>query len=408
MERRGFFTDPAKWIAPVAILTIVGWLLVEKDSRSRNSELLAAHQQTLKQHEKDWARREIDYQLAARDAAVARERRHRDEWLAAMGGPLGVALRDPELTLTGMIEELARACAPGSRAHARAERFTEFKVFIELPAANERAALAEVARALLAQTSEYVHRIQFSHAGTLIGELDRRGIESIFDWTNAPVSQIEKLIVDPEHSEPPTFVGAVGSQPQTAIVEPQNLPEEFREQNRAEQRFRDVYEQASKHLRAALELQIEAVNVAGAKSPRDFDERRATLAKADSTAANAKAVLANPVAEYERVLREQKLDPIYIRAATRTVAQSYDRSPDAVVKIFDLVARRSRSADEFLDVMKRNLSFWNYRPIEQHYEFQDNRARDEYQRAIRKFDDDSRALQVAIEAWAGSRKKTSP
>ena len=78
------------------------------------------------------------------------------------------------------------------------------------------------------------------------------------------------------------------------------------------------------------------------------------------------------------------------------------------MKIFDLVARRSRSADEFLDVMKRNLSFWNYRPIEQHYEFQDNRAQDEYQRAIRKFDDDSRALQVAIEAWAGSRKKTSP
>jgi len=408
MERRGFFTDPAKWIVPVAILTIVGWLLVEKERKSTHWQLLTAHQQALKQHEKDWARREIDYQLAARDSAVARQRHHRDEWLAAMGGPLGVALKDPELTLTGMIEELARACAPGSRAHARAEHFTEFKVFIELPAVTERAALAEAVRALLAHTSAYVHRIQFSHAGALIGELDRRGIESIPDWTNTPVSQVEKLIVDPEHSEPPTFVGAVGSQPQTAIVEPQNLPEEFREQNRAEQRFRDVYKQASDQLRSALELQIDTVNVAGVKSPRDFDERHATLAKADTAAAYAKAILTKPVAEYERVLRESNLNPIYIRAATRTVAQSYERSPEAVVKIFDLVARRSRSAAEFLDVMKRNFSFWTFRPIEQHYEFQDDRAKDDYQRAIRKFDDDSRAIQAAIDAWAGPREKTSP
>src|SRR5258705_4521476 len=125
-----------------------------------------------------------------------------------MGRPLGLALRDPELTLTGMIEELARQCAPpGSRARARADRFTEFKVLIELPAPAERVRLAEVARSLLSHTAEYVHVLQFSHADALAGEIDRRGIESISDWTNAPTSEIEKLIVDPEHSEPATFVG---------------------------------------------------------------------------------------------------------------------------------------------------------------------------------------------------------
>jgi hypothetical protein len=405
MERPTFFYDPAKWIVPVALLTIIGWLVVEKERKSRHSQLLAAHQQALKQHEKDWARREIDYQLGARDVAVARERRHREEWLRAMGGPLGVALKDPGLTLTGMIEELARACAPGSRAHARAERFSEFNVFIELPVATERAALAEIARSLLAYTSEYVHRVQFSHAGALVGELDRRSIESISDWSNAPIARIEKLISDPEHSEPPTFVGAVGSQPQTTSVEPQNLPEEFREQNRAEQQFQARCKQANQQLVSAMEFQSDAVNLAGAKSARDFDDRRATLARAEKIAAEAKAVLADPVAEYERVLRERKLDSVYVRAATRTAAQTYGRSPEAILKVFDLLARRSRSAAEFLDVMKNNFSLWTYSAIEQRYEFQDNRAQEDYLRAIRKFDNDSRAIQAAIEAWSAPSGK---
>jgi hypothetical protein len=402
MERRGFFSDPAKWLLPLIGLTVLGWFLVEQNAKSRTSQVLAAHQQVLKQHEKEWARREVDQQLAAHDARLARQRRHREEWLAAMGGPPGVALKDPDLTLTGMIEELARQCAPlGSRAHARADRFSEFKVLIELPIPAERTNLAEVARLLLSYTAEYVHRLQFSHAGALLGEIDRRGIESISDWTNAPNSEVEKLILDPEHSEPPTFLGAVEPKPQTSISEPQNLPEEFRQQNQAEQQFQELYKRANQQLRSAIELQADAVNLAGVRAVRDFDERRAALERADSLATSARAVLANPVVAYERILGERNLDPIYIRAATRTAAQSYERSSGTVLKIFDVLAQRSRSASAFLDIMRRNFGSWVFHAIEQQWEFSDGRARQDYERTIHKFDDDSRALQSAIEAWAG-------
>src|SRR5206468_2953062 len=118
MERRGFFSDPAKWLLPVIALTVVGWLLVEQGAKSQATQVWAAHQRAIKEHEKECARREVDQQLAAHDAGLARQRHFRQEWLAAMGSPLGVALKDPDLTLTGLIEELARQCAPpGSRAH---------------------------------------------------------------------------------------------------------------------------------------------------------------------------------------------------------------------------------------------------------------------------------------------------
>jgi hypothetical protein len=402
MEGQLFFNNPAKWLLPVIVLTVVGWLLVERDAKSRVSQALAAHQRNLKQHEKEWARREVDQQLAAHEAGVTQQRRRRQEWLKIMGGSLGVALKDPGLTLTGMIEELATQCAPpGSRVHARADRFTEFKVFIELPARMERAELAGIARPLLSHTAPYVHRLQFSHAGTLVGEIVRPGIESISDWTNAPNNQIEKLIVDPEHSEPPTFVGAVEPEPQTRLTEPQNLPEEFRQQNQADREFLDLCKRASQQLYSAIELQADAINLAGLKSVRDFNERRAALERADSVATSARTVLANPVAAYERILRARNLDPTYIRAATRTTAQSFEPSSGALQKVLGALDQRSRSAGDFLDLMKRNFGLWTFHAIEQRWEFSDDRARQDYERATRKFDDDSRALQSAVEAWAG-------
>jgi hypothetical protein len=401
MEEQGFFNNPIKWLLPVIALTVVGWLLVERDAKSRMSEALTAHQRNLKQHEKEWAHREVDQQLAAHEARVAQERRRREEWLKMMGGPRGVALKDPELTLTGMIEQLAAQCAPpGSRVHARVDRFTEFKVFIELPAPMQPAELAGMARSLLSHTAQYIHRLQFSHAGSLIGEIDRRRIESISDWTNAPNGEIEKLIVDPEHSEPPTFIGAVEPEPQTRLTEPQNLPEEFRRQNQADREFQDLCQRASQQLYSAIELQADAINLAGVKSVRDLNERHAALERADSVATSARTVLASPVAAYERILREHNLDPIYIRAAARTATQSYGPSSAAVLKVLGALDQRSRSASDFLDLMKRSFGSWTFHAIEQRWEFSDDRARQDYERAMRKFDDDSRALQSAIEVWA--------
>jgi len=392
--------------AIAATLACGAWIGLERRQESLAKELAAAHQKTIAAHNEQFELREVDRQIAARDEAVRRDRRYDDEYTAALGGPIDVALKRPDLTILGMIHELARACSPsGSVPHVSVDRFTDFAVLIDLPRQETNAALAEIAKCLLQHSSQYLNAVRFSHHGRVLAQLDRRAIESIPDWAQATPADIEKLLVNPEFSEPPTFVGA----PQAAerqIQEPQNLPPEVQRQKVAEERFAEAYHRADAQLRAAFQQQIAAVNFAGVKLLSDLEERSKFLTEAERAAGEAKRVLAEPVVEYERILRQQQLDPVYIRAAARTASQGYARSRQAVTQVFGALEERSTCARQLLAAMKTHFGAWTYEPFQDRLDFHDPAAQQDYAAAIKKFNTASDALANAVQAWLRASQGT--
>lgn len=400
MQRRVSFAASFMTMAIAAAITIAAYKGLERWQVSQNAKLRAAHEKNLAALQERLAVRDTERQIEAHDATIARQRRFQQEIITALGGPVGAALKHPELTILGMLQEVARACAPkGSVPHAAVDRFTEFTLFIDLPDALDRPALAEIARCLLAHSAQYVSSVQFSHDRSVLAVLDRRGIESIADWANASNSAVEKALIDPEYSQPVTFVG-VAPPAEQKVHELQNLPEEGRRQRMAEERFADAFKLADSQLRSALEWQMAAVNLAGVRGVGELDERRKILMDAERAGAEARRVLANPILEYERVLESQKLDPIYIRAAVRTATQNYTTSRPAAGKVFAAFDERSRCASEFLATMKRHVGAWTYQPFQDRFEFHDAAAQLDYAAATKKFDAASRALETAIIEWA--------
>jgi hypothetical protein len=374
-------------------------IALERHQQSRETELVAAHQKSIAARKEQFELREVKRQINARDETVRRQRRYYDEYVAALGGPLDAALKHPELTILGMLQELARACSPpGSAPHVSVERFTDFTVLIDLPGQETNPALAKIAHCLLLHASQYLNGVRFSCRGRVVAQLDRRGIESAADWAKATAADVQKLLVEPDFSEPPTFVGAVPPVEQP-IQEPQNLPPEVQRQKLAEERFVEAYKRADAQLRSAIERQTEAIDLTGVKLAGDLDERGKLLAEAERAAAEAKRVLGDPVIEYERILQQQQLDPVYIRAAARTATQTYANSRRAVARIFAALDERSTCARQFLATMKAHFGAWTYQPFQDRIDFHDPTAQQDYAAAIKRFKSASDALVGAVEGW---------
>src|SRR5688572_18176361 len=267
MPRRTSLAISLMFTAIAATITVAACIWLERWQASQNATLQSAHEKTVATLQERFDVRDAKRQIEAHDATVARRRRFQQEIVAALGGPVGAALKHPELTLRGTLQQLARACAPqGSVPHVAVDRFTEFTVVIDLPDQQPRLALAEIAQRLLTHSAQYFHHVRFSHDGNVLAQLDRRAIESIADWTKTTVPAVEKLLIDPEYSQPPTFVGAPVPPAEQQVHELQNLPEENRRQRIAEERFGEAFRRADAQLRAALDRQIAAVNFAGIMS----------------------------------------------------------------------------------------------------------------------------------------------
>src|SRR5688572_5756162 len=115
--------------AIAATLTVAICIGLERHQESLEKKLLAGHQKSIAARQEHFELREVRRQIEARDGALRRGRRHHEEYVAALGGRIGTALKDPALPILGMLHELTRACSPpGSVPHVRVERFTEFNL----------------------------------------------------------------------------------------------------------------------------------------------------------------------------------------------------------------------------------------------------------------------------------------
>jgi hypothetical protein len=114
--------------------------------------------------------------------------------VAAMGGPVAAAAKDPLTDIAGMIRTVAGQCSGEPRcATVTVDRFTEFTLKIDLNVADAARSRAAIARCVLQQVFPYVYHLQFVRGGSVIAELDRQAIESVPDWASADLATIDTL-----------------------------------------------------------------------------------------------------------------------------------------------------------------------------------------------------------------------
>lgn len=186
--------------------------------RAEQARLEREHAQAFRERDTHWA--EAAWQLRQQleretwperqqwtsnaHAAVQRERR---ELEAALGGPVPMVVKNPDLSLSAMIHGVALACTPaGTRAAVTVDRFTEFDLVLALPGLETRLVLADCARCILEPCAPYLHSLRFTYDTNVLAALDRRQLDRVAQWDGATRDQVLELF---QAADQPRAAGAV-------------------------------------------------------------------------------------------------------------------------------------------------------------------------------------------------------
>lgn len=319
-----------------------------------------------------------------------------------MGGPVAAAAHNPKSSIGESIEAVARACAPeGAQVRVRVDRFTEFTALIELPRPAAQPALAELARCILSQGSDYFYRLQFSYRGGLLAELDRQAIEAVANWERVSVAEVQRLWSNSGEGQSAVAQAGDGRNldPNADKEEDQNLTMESRVQNQALATFRASLERAQNFFKSAQESYRHAVEPGDLLRVADVGAKRVLLKQAEAQAAQARVVLEDPAAEYRRIMDAAHLDEVYARAAARSMASRYDRSRAAAAEMFNRFSAHLRASGRLLDALGRNLGEWGYDPTTKVFGFQSAAAHADIKPALAESEASIQSLNSAIEQW---------
>jgi hypothetical protein len=385
-----------------ALVTGVTWWVLHNRATARQMEITAAHRETFAALQQEWARHRAQREVAAHQAARERARRQEQELETAMGGPAAAAAKKPGISIAESIQGVARACAPrATQVRVRVDRFTEFSALLELPSRLEAPALAELARCILGHSSAYLHRLQFSYRGSLLGELDRRAIESVADWRSVTLAEVQRAMATTEgRAEAVASVGSPPLEPPPAEREAeQNLTPEARRQLQVSEAFHASMKTAHQRLSSALESHRQATDLAGVGTLQDLEAKKTLLQQADALASQAEAVLVDPAAEYRRLLEEARLDEVYVRSAVRTVALRYDALRSATAEMFGKLAADLQSSNSLLEALEKHWGDWTYNAQQRKFSFLTS-AQGDIKGALEQGEVTTRALELSLAQWA--------
>jgi hypothetical protein len=366
---------------------------------SRTQRLYAEANARSAQQTKEWAQRKAAREISAHEAALEREERHRREIVATCGGPGQAVRSDVRLSIREMLRQLALVCVPAvSQVTARVDRFTEFDVVIVLARDASLSELSEWARCVLAQSAPYLYGLRFVRHDAVVGELDRRAIESVTDWSIAPLATVQERLVSmsagaAQRSTNPSFMPS----PVAASNEDQS-DDAYRVQ-RATEAFNSSAAQNDAAFNGLLSLLNGATDLKQFRTQGQIREKRQQLQIAFEQFESAKRFLSNPSASYEALLRQQEIDPIFIQAATRDFRQRKFAAQQHMRRVLLAVDRQQSSVLEYLAVMEEQWGFWQTKPRSQMIEFETPDAQDAYRTAADQVQAAQAELEVALSDW---------
>jgi hypothetical protein len=166
---------------------LVGWLVMAVYHSNRMADLKSQHSSQVRSLRGRW-----------QSERTRRRAEYRKELEAAWGGGVKAAVKDPGLGIREMLRQAGTAACPqASRVDVKVDNFTAFDVYLTVREALSKEEASSVVKKILAGCGKYVNSISFVYSDNVVKMIDKRGIDTMPDWSSAELARVSELMIDP-------------------------------------------------------------------------------------------------------------------------------------------------------------------------------------------------------------------
>lgn len=386
-------------VAALIVIFFLGWAVwILFDGRE--SRLGEEQQRFLSEQRIAWAQEDEQRALAAKQAAAERAKVRAEKLVAALGGPLEAAFKNPDLNIRQMLNAVALACAPpNSSVSVAVDRFTEFIVYVTLPDPLSSAQLAEISQRLLQKIVPYVHSVRFIQNHVVLAELDWPAIESVGNWSTVSLPEVERLLSPASTPEPPAPVVATTEDGAASTSGPADLTEDQKKIASANSLLKEHYNQHVSALNALVASLDQATRLDTVLTHERLQARVLWLDQVATQLADERNFFLNQSADLESLLKPQQLDPLAIGIIVRNFKDRAQPESGILEGVFDAIGAYREQIQVFLKAMGARWGEWQADSSTKQILFTSGTARAAYLSGSEQYTKSGQALQRAFRAW---------
>lgn len=316
---------------------------------------------------------------AARKLANAGEldahaRQYKEKLLAAWGGPIEAAVKNPDYGIAAMLEALGKASAPpGSGVQVKVDLFTEFEMKINLPR-RSNTNVSGLCLNILRHGLPYLSSLRIFDQGNLVADLDERLIATKADWGNATAMDVQDLLVN-------GFIAPSARADQPSInpgAEADEVSPERQALKRATDNYNTLVRDHHRRLSEVITCQNQAFDLHDVRSEADMQAKVKALQTNQETLNEVRAFLLHPSGEYERLLQQEKFNALLISILLRKPARVEAQQAPTWEDLLSAVDERQRWCSRLVSEMTRGYGTWQIDSKDGTIRFSANDLRDLY------------------------------
>jgi hypothetical protein len=391
-----------------AIATVVALLLawfVAVIFNVRESSLRTGQLAFVQAQQAIWSQQDVDRAMTAEQSAAQRKAKYANEMARALGGPIGVAAKDPALDIRGMLAQTGLACAPSNtEVSVTVDRFTEFDVAFVLHESLTFTRLAGISKLFLENGVPYVHSLRFILGNEVLAQLGGAEIDSVTNWRAASDASVEELLLaTSEQSQPAAVAGAV-SDNNTARADPQNLTPDQIILDQAGVALTNEY---SQHIQIFNDL-VSDLNYAsqiGTLHDRELQSRIDWTGQQPVQITALREFFLNEASEMEQLLGGHDLDPLVVAIVKRGIVTRTEAEVPYITAMFDALSDYQTQVQAFLATMQSHQNEWFVQSGTTRIQFSTTAAHDAYTTAADPLKRSLTALKDATQAWTNYKKR---
>jgi hypothetical protein len=356
-------------LAGAALLAVATGFCIHVWFQERQRAFYAQYQQDTTEELRQWSREDKDRKVKAYQTMQQLQHEHRQSLKVAWGGAAEAACKNPDLSIAGMLEELAQACAQTSNVTVRVDRFTEFEISIRWDAAMDSGQLAKVSGCVLSQAAPFVRGLRFIQRGSVIAALDGRAIDSVSDWAKASLSDVQNLLTSQQsiasQNADSSDAGSWSTKLQNKLKDLASKAEDGAA-NGDGQRIRDAQEtfdrtvaSQNQRLRSVLQQQDQAGKLMDVLNAASLQSKLQLLRQAAVDLKQTREFLMNQDGQFRQLLQSREIDPLFVNIRMRSISERQAGRRPYLEAAFQALDERQSGAEFFLTEMQRTWGGWN-------------------------------------------------
>jgi hypothetical protein len=378
----------------IPLAAFVAGRVIHDSFQDRLAAAVAQHQQETNR----WGDEALIRDNAVKQQALERANAEAKQLTEALGGPVGAAWKNPDLSIAQMLEATAKAIAPPrTEVQVQVDRFTEFDLALTLPV-EAHPSIAELCLGVLRHGGPYLSTVRITQGDEVLADLDDRAIASVPDWSKATARQMREVL---ESSKSSTFTETTTSLPQPGTVKTDegNETDDSRGEKVALEAFNTARRNQVDALNSALAAQNAAINLRDASTVNNLQTKLNGLGANESVLADVHEFLLNEDKEFRRLLEQQQVDSLLVDILVRKQTQRQDERRRYLKPLFQAINERQRVTSDFLGEMMRLFGTWSTEPTKNIIRFTSEETREIYQRFDDKLGIANKQLSAALSAW---------